>query len=284
MQSTFPCGRFQLDVQRPQIMGIVNVTPDSFSDGGNQAKQQEIAIRHAFKLIEEGADILDIGGESTRPGSDPVSVDEELRRIVPVIKALKDCGVPLSIDTLKTEVMQVCLDLGVDLINDVYALRAKGAVELLARYPDAAICIMHMHGEPKTMQVEPPDYGGNITQAVKDFLQDRLAVMQEHGIALSRVLLDPGFGFGKTVAQNYELLGNMAQLQRLNLPILVGMSRKAMIAAVNPQTNPTAKERVYGSIALALAGIQNGAAIVRVHDVAATLQAVNTWQAIQNGV
>ncbi|NEN75810.1 dihydropteroate synthase [Pelistega sp. NLN82] len=273
----FQCGRFELGLERPFIMGIVNVTPDSFSDG-MQHFTTEKAIAHGLQLIQEGADILDIGGESTRPGAEPVSIEEEINRILPVIRGLKNCGVPLSIDTFKPEVMQAALAEGADLINDIYALQQEGAIEVLKQYPKAGICIMHMYGEPKTMQLNPPDYNGNITLAVYQFLQERIAIMEEQGIASNRIMIDPGFGFGKTVEQNYELLANMHQLQALNKPILVGVSRKSMIGAVTGQ--PT-ENRVAGSIAAGLAGLDRGAIVLRVHDVWQTKSAIDVWNKIK---
>ena len=210
MSSSFTCGRYVLDLSKPLVMGIVNVTPDSFSDGGAQSEQLDLAIEHGLQMVEEGAHILDIGGESTRPGSDAVSVEEELRRIIPVIKGLRDAGVPLSIDTFKPEVMQAALDAGADMINDIYALRQPGALEVVAKHPNCGMCVMHMDGEPKTMQLSPPDYDGDITAAVKRFLEERADVLLKYGVNSSRVMLDPGFGFGKTVAQNYQLLNQMA--------------------------------------------------------------------------
>lgn len=276
MSSIFQCGRFELRFERPFIMGIVNVTPDSFSDGMLHFSTQK-AIDHALTLVEEGADILDIGGESTRPGADPVPVAEEIRRIVPVIEGLKDCGVPLSIDTFKPEVMAVALAAGADLINDINALREEGAIEVMQKFPDCGICIMHMHGQPKTMQVNPPDYNHDVTQAVYDFLAERMAEMEQQGIASNRIMVDPGFGFGKTVQQNYQLLANLALLKSLNKPILVGVSRKSMIGSV---TGLDVNNRLYGSIAAGLAGLDRGAVVLRVHDVWQTKSAVEVWKTI----
>lgn len=271
----FLCGRFELDLsQRPLIMGIVNATPDSFSDGG-----QYEAIEHAYQLIEEGADILDIGGESTRPGSDPVSLDQELARVVPVVEALKSTGVPISVDTLKPEVMQAALEAGADMINDVYALRATGAVEVLKRYPRAGICLMHMNGMPKTMQVDIPDYQPNVTTAVGEFLQTRTQALLEVGISPQRIMWDPGFCFGKTLSQNYELLNCLGRFREFGAyPILAGMSRKSMIGQV---LNLPPAERVYGSIAVGLAALDRGAKVLRVHDVKAHREALMIWQAIR---
>ncbi len=280
MNSTFLCGRFELGFERPLIMGIVNITPDSFSDGSHHFSTNA-AIDHALGLVEQGADILDIGGESTRPGSEPVSIQEELNRVIPVIEGLRNCGVPLSIDTFKPEVMKVALQSGVDLINDIYALRQPGALEVVNEFPHCGICIMHMHGEPKTMQVNPPDYGSHITREVSAFLQDRIKIMLQSGIDPRRIMIDPGFGFGKTAAQNFQLLREMAALNELKAPILVGVSRKTMIGAV---THKPVHERLSGSIAAALAGVARGAAVVRVHDVAQMHDALAVWNAVEFGV
>ncbi|MDY0271758.1 MAG: dihydropteroate synthase [Advenella sp.] len=280
MNSTFLCGRFELGFERPLIMGIVNITPDSFSDGSHHFSTNA-AIDHALALVEQGADILDIGGESTRPGSEPVSIQEELDRVIPVIEGLRNGGVPLSIDTFKPEVMKVALQSGVDLINDIYALRQPGALEVVNKFPHCGICIMHMHGEPKTMQVSPPDYGNNITQEVAAFLQDRMQIMQQSGIDPRRIMIDPGFGFGKTARQNFQLLREIDALNELKAPILVGVSRKTMIGAV---THKPVNERVSGSIAAALAGVARGAVVVRVHDVTQTHDALAVWNAVEFGV
>ncbi len=280
MSLSFICGRYVLDVSKPLVMGIVNVTPDSFSDGGAQSEQLNLAIERGLAMVEAGADILDIGGESTRPGSNAVSVEEELRRIIPVIEGLRDVGVPLSIDTFKPEVMQAALNAGADMINDIYALRQPGAIEVVANHPNCGICIMHMDGEPKTMQVSPPDYAGNITVAVKQFLQERLDALLKYGIDPSRVMLDPGFGFGKTVAQNYQLINQLTELKSLNLPLLIGLSRKSMIGAV---VGKDPKERVVGSVVAALAAVERGATVLRVHDVVETVDGLAVWRAIYQG-
>ena len=280
MNSSYICGRYVLDLSTPLVMGIVNVTPDSFSDGGAQSKQLSLAIEHGLRMVEAGAQILDIGGESTRPGSDAVPAEEELRRIIPVIEGLRDAGVPLSIDTFKPTVMQAALDAGADMINDIYALRQPGALEVVAKHPNCGVCVMHMDGEPKTMQLSPPDYEGNITQAVKQFLQQRVDALLEYGVDSSRIMLDPGFCFGKTVAQNYQLLKQMAELNSLSLPLLIGLSRKSMIGAV---INKEPKERVVGSVVAAVAAAERGAAVLRVHDVAETVDGLAVWRAIHQG-
>ncbi|MDO5678752.1 MAG: dihydropteroate synthase [Pelistega sp.] len=276
MSSLFQCGRFELRLDRPFIMGIVNVTPDSFSDGNHHFSTQA-AIEHGLQLVAEGAEFLDVGGESTRPGSEPVSIEDELRRIIPVIEGLRACGVPLSIDTFKPEVMDQALAAGADLINDIYALRQEGALEVLAKYPKAGVCIMHMHGDPKTMQNSPPDYDDAITQHVYDFLDARIQTMLDAGITKNRIMIDPGFGFGKTMPQNYQLLAEMSVLKNLDAPILIGVSRKSMIGYA---TNQTVENRTVGSVVAALAAADRGAVVLRVHDVQATRDGLNVWNAI----
>ncbi len=276
-QSTFICGRFELTLKRPLVMGIVNVTPDSFSDGSVHFST-DAATDHALKLIEEGADILDIGGESTRPGADPVSEEEELARIVPVLERLRDCGKPLSVDTFKPAVMRAALDAGADLINDIYALRMPGALEVVAAHPNCGICLMHMQGEPKTMQ-QAPVYN-NVTEDVYHFLAERKSAVVNAGVEAARICLDPGYGFGKTVQQNFQLLREQDRLSGLHSPLLIGLSRKSMIGAI---TGRVPQERVAGSLAAALAAVSRGAAILRVHDVAQTTDALNVWAAIEQG-
>ncbi len=276
-QSTFICGRFELTLKRPLVMGIVNVTPDSFSDGSAHFST-DAATDHALKLIEEGADILDIGGESTRPGADPVSEEEELARIVPVLERLRDCGKPLSVDTFKPAVMRAALDAGADLINDIYALRMPGALEVVAAHPNCGICLMHMQGEPKTMQ-QAPDYN-DVTEDVYHFLAERKSAVVNAGVDAARICLDPGYGFGKTVQQNFQLLREQDRLSGLHSPLLIGLSRKSMIGAI---TGRVPQERVAGSLAAALAAVSRGAAIIRVHDVAQTTDALNVWAAIEQG-
>lgn len=280
MNSSFICGRYVLDISNPLVMGIVNVTPDSFSDGGAQSEKLDLAIEHGLEMVKAGADMLDIGGESTRPGSEAVSIEEELRRVIPVIEGLKNSGVPLSIDTFKPEVMQAALDAGADMVNDIYALRQPGALEVIAGHPNCGICIMHMAGEPKTMQLSPPDYGGDVTAAVKQFLKERSGDLLEYGVESGRIMLDPGFGFGKTVAQNYQLLNELADLKSLDLPLLIGLSRKSMIGAV---IDKEPKERVVASVVAAIAAAQRGAAILRVHDVVETVEGLAVWRAIHQG-
>lgn len=258
-------------------MGIVNVTPDSFSDGAAHFSA-DAAIAHGRLLFSQGAHMLDIGGESTRPGADPVSAADEIQRILPVIEGLRDLDIPLSVDTFKPQVMARALDVGADMINDIYGLRQPGALQAVAG-SSCGLCIMHMQGQPKTMQ-QAPEYDDIVTQ-VRQFLQDRVAVMQDAGIAAQRIMLDPGFGFGKTAAQNYQLLRQLNALRVGDYPWLLGVSRKSMIGHV---TGGLPSERVAGSIAAALAGVARGARIVRVHDVKATVDAINVWLATEHGI
>ncbi len=264
----------RIDLSRPRVMGIVNVTPDSFSDGGRH-DDAAAALAHCERLVAEGADILDIGGESTRPGAAPVSIDEELRRVLPVIRGARALGVPLSIDTLKPEVMRAALDAGADIVNDVEALRRPGALDAVAAHPQAGVCLMHMHGEPRTMQAAPPRYG-DVVAAVAAFLAARCAAVQECGVAAERIVVDPGIGFGKTVEHNVELLRRQHELLALGRPLLVGWSRKSTLGAL---TGRPVGERVAASVAAALAAVQRGASIVRVHDVAPTVDALRVWGA-----
>ena len=257
-------------------MGIVNVTPDSFSDGSLHFHADQ-AIEHGLELVRQGADILDIGGESTRPGAEPVSVQEELRRVLPVIEGLRACGVPLSIDTFKPAVMVQALAAGADMINDIYGFRQPGAIEAV-RHSDCGLCVMHMQGEPKTMQ-QAPVYA-SLLDDVARFLRERVSTLCAAGVSQRRIVLDPGCGFGKTVAQNYQLLRQFPQMPVDGLPWLIGVSRKSMIGHVVDR--PPA-QRVAGSVAAALAAIDRGALIVRVHDVQETVDAIRVWQAIQNG-
>ena len=269
------CGRFVLPLSRPLIMGIVNVTPDSFSDGGC-FDSTAAAVAHAQKLLTEGADILDIGGESTRPGATVVSVEEEIRRVVPVLRALHALNVPLSIDTCKPEVMCAALEVGVDLVNDIAALEGRGALELLAA-SGAAVCLMHKQGEPQTMQAAP-EYA-DVVVDVNDYRAARRDAAQAAGIALERILLDPGFGFGKTFEHNVALFRALAQMrQALDCPLLVGVSRKSMLGQI---TGRPVSERVSASVAAALLAAQSGAAVIRVHDVAETADALKVLAALE---
>lgn len=257
-------------------MGIVNVTPDSFSDGSLHFEPAK-AIAHAEALLREGADILDIGGESTRPGAEPVPEDEELRRVLPVVRAMRDAGVPLSIDTFKPAIMRRVLDEGADMINDIYGFRQPGAIQAVAG-GSSGLCIMHMLGEPRTMQ-QSPAYG-NVADDVGQFLCERARALMQAGIARERLMLDPGFGFGKTPAQNYQLLQQLSDIPSDGLPWLIGVSRKSMIGHV---VGREPAGRLAGSLAAALAAVQRGAAIVRVHDVAATVDALKVWAAVNQG-
>ena len=276
MNSLFQCGRFELDLSRPRVMGIVNVTPDSFSDGGDYA-QLDAAIAHARRLVADGADMLDIGGESTRPGAEPVAEAEERRRVVPLVEALVSLNVPLSVDTCKPVVMRAALEAGADMVNDIMALQAPGAVAAVQAFPHSGICIMHMQGEPRTMQAAP--VYANVVGDIQRFLQERVDALLEAGVDPRRIVLDPGFGFGKTVEQNYQLLRELPRLVGIGLPVLAGLSRKSMIGAL---TGRAPAERVAGSVAAALAAVVRGASIVRVHDVADTVDALKVWRAVES--
>ena len=271
----FNSGRFQLDLSKPRVMGIVNVTPDSFSDGG-KFNTTEKAIAHALQLVEEGADILDIGGESTRPGATPVPLDEELKRVIPVIEGLRDVGVPLSIDTYKPQVMQAAITAGADIVNDVCALREPQALEIVAT-SQAGVCLMHMQGRPQTMQSDP-QYD-DVVSEVRDFLKDRLDAAVQAGIDRSRIVLDPGFGFGKRTAHNLTLLNHLNDIQALGLPLLIGLSRKSVLGQV---VGSSLDERIYASIAASVVAVMKGANIVRVHDVKPTIDALKIVQAVMN--
>ncbi|HSS46298.1 MAG TPA: dihydropteroate synthase [Burkholderiales bacterium] len=269
----FLCGRFKLDLSRPLIMGIVNVTPDSFSDGGLHATT-EAAVAHGLRLIEEGADMLDIGGESTRPGSLPISLDEELKRVLPVLEALKHVNVPLSADTQKPEVMREALRVGASMINDVNALAVAGALQAVAK-SDAAVCLMHKQGEPLTMQVNPQYH--DVVAQIKAFLGSRIEAALAAGIARERIVIDPGFGFGKTVGHNLVLLRNLEQFRELGVPLLVGLSRKSVLGKI---ASREIGERIYSSTAAALIAVMKGAKIVRVHDVGATRDTLAVYNAL----
>jgi len=265
--------RFKIDLTRPRVMGIVNATPDSFSDGGRHA-DTAAALRHAQRLVEEGADILDIGGESTRPGAPTVPADEEWARIEGVLRGAMGWGIPLSVDTCKTEVMQRALDLGVDIINDVQALGAPGALAAVASHPSCGVCVMHMKGSPATMQ-NAPDYD-DVLDEVMHFLRVRRDELVAAGIDADRITLDPGIGFGKTPAHNLALLRRQRELLALGRPLLLGWSRKSTLGQV---TGRPVDERLAASLAAALAAVQQGARIVRVHDVAQTVDVLRVWDA-----
>ena len=269
----FLCGRFELDLSTPRVMGIVNVTPDSFSDGG-KFNTTDKAVAHAMELVEQGADILDIGGESTRPGATPVPLDEELNRVIPVIKALVKAGVPLSIDTYKPEVMREAIDAGVDIVNDVCALQESNALEIVAS-SKVGVCLMHMQGRPQTMQADPQYQ--DVVAEVAGFLAARLKASEQAGIARERIVLDPGFGFGKRTSHNLTLLNQLSCLQSLGLPLLIGLSRKSVLGQV---VGSAVDERIHASIAASVVSVMKGANIVRVHDVKPTVDALKIVSAV----
>lgn len=271
--------RFDLDLSQPRVMGIVNVTPDSFSDGGLHAESAQ-ALRHAEQLLRDGADILDIGAESTRPGAVVVPLEEELARLEPFLREAIRWQVPISVDTYKPEVMQAVLDWGVDIINDVWALRQPGAEQVVAAHPSCGVCLMHMHRDPQTMQIET--MAGDVLSEVENFLQARVGVLSGLGVSVSRLVLDPGIGFGKTVAQNFQLLARQSDLLRLGCPVLAGWSRKSALGAVLSQNGrvPEPAQRQVASVAAALLAVERGASVVRVHDVAQTVEAIKIWRAM----
>ncbi|EEH62517.1 dihydropteroate synthase [Neisseria gonorrhoeae] len=271
-------GRFEIGLDKPKIMGIVNLTPDSFSDGGAYSQNAQTALAHAERLLKEGADILDIGGESTRPGADFVPPEEEWARVEPVLAEAAGWGVPVSLDTRRTVVMEKALALGgIDIINDVAALTDEGAVELLARQADTGICLMHMRGLPETMQ-DNPKYQ-DVVGEVARYLKTRSETCVAAGIAPQRITLDPGFGFGKNLQHNIALMRHLPELMaETGLPLLIGVSRKRMIGELTGEADAAA--RVHGSVAAALASVARGAQIVRVHDVKATADALKVWEAL----
>ncbi len=280
--------RFSIDLSRPQVMGIVNITPDSFS-GGSQADTRA-ALAHCEQLLKDGADILDLGAESTRPGATQVPLAQELERLLPVLRVAVTLGVPVSVDTYKPRVMQAALDLGADIVNDIWALRWQDAADpldgraVVAAHPSCGVCLMHMHGEPRTMQLSPME--GEVLPAVRAFLHGAAQDLRERGVAAQRIVLDPGIGFGKTVAQNFSLLARQAELLAAGYPLLAGWSRKSSLGAVaGPPPGSTVPagqhERMAPSIAAALLAAERGAAIVRVHDVRETVQALKVLAAIK---
>ena len=268
------CGRYKLSLERPLIMGILNVTPDSFSDGGRYMSRDQ-ALRQAERCLSEGADLLDIGGESTRPGAASVSLNEELDRVLPIIEILKDCGCPISVDTYKPDVMRAALAAGADMINDVYGFQMAGALEAVSSSA-CGLCVMHSKGTPKTMQL-CPEYE-DVVQDVRDFFIGRVNAFQKIGIDLNRICLDPGFGFGKKLEHNLALLRALPELTYQKLPMLVGLSRKSMLGEITGQTAPS--ERLSASIAAMLYAVSQGAALVRVHDVRASVDALKFWRAV----
>lgn len=267
------CGKHALTLKRPLIMGVVNVTPDSFFDGGRFLDAAQ-ATAQAYRLIDEGADIVDVGGESTRPGSSPVALDEERRRVLPVLEALRGCGVPVSVDTQKPQLMLEAIAAGADMVNDINAFQAPGALAAVGG-SSAALCFMHKRGDPRTMQ-EDPRYD-DVTAEVRAFLVERLAAAERVGIERDRLVIDPGFGFGKTFEHNLALLRGLGGFATLGVPVLAGLSRKSMLGRI---TGRDAGERVFASVAAALIAVRNGASIVRVHDVGATRDALAVWRAL----
>lgn len=269
--------RFTIDLSQPQVMGIVNVTPDSFSDGGRH-DTTAAALTHCEQLLKDGAHMLDIGGESTRPGAPPVSLEHELTRVLPVVQGAVKLGVPVSVDTYKPEVMRAVLDAGADIINDVWALRRGDGVGVIAAHPRCGVCLMHMHLEPQTMQIAP--MSGDVVAQVRAFLHDRTAALVAAGVARERIALDVGIGFGKTVAQNFVLLAAQAELMSEAMPWLAGWSRKSSLGAVTGREVPA--DRVAASVAAALLAVERGARIVRVHDVRETVDALRVWRAMSD--
>ena len=268
------CGRFEIDLSRPQVMGIGNLTDDSFSGDGLRG-QAANAVAQGLRMVEEGAHILDLGAESSRPGATPVSMQAELDRLMPVIEGLRDCGLPLSIDTVKPEVMRAAILAGADMINDITALNTPSALQTVA-VSQAAVCLMHMQGEPRTMQASPRY--DDVVAEVAAFLADRVAACKAAGIANNRIVIDPGFGFGKTLGHNLALLRRLDRFAGMELPVLVGLSRKSILGLI---TGKPVGERVHSSVTAALLAVQHGASIVRVHDVAATRDALAVLQAIE---
>lgn len=271
--NTWQTTRFRIDLGRPKVMGIVNITPDSFSDGGRHGTAQA-AIAHCEQLLKDGADILDLGGESSRPGADPLPLEEEQARLLPVLREAVKLGVPVSVDTYKPETMRAALDLGADIVNDIYALRWPGAVEAVAAHRSCGICLMHMQGEPASMQQRP--IYGDVLDEVSRFLQDRAAALELAGVQHERISIDPGIGFGKSVDHNITLLARQRELLGLGYPLLIGWSRKSTLGAL---TGRPVEQRQAASIAAALAAAQLGAKVLRVHDVAGTVDALKVGEA-----
>lgn len=272
--------RFDIDLSRPRVMGIVNLTPDSFSDGGRHAST-EAGLRHAEQLLREGADILDVGGESTRPGSPAVGAEEEWRRIEGFLREALRWQVPISVDTYKAQTMRAALELGVDIVNDIWALQQPGAQAMVTAHPRCGVCLMHMHRDPQTMQKAPMQ--GDVLPQVADFLAARAQSLRAQGVAAERIVLDYGIGFGKTVAQNFSLLARQPELLALGYPLLAGWSRKSSLGAVLAQgaEPPEPAQRVIASVAAAVLAVERGARVVRVHDVRATVEALKVWQHTQ---
>jgi len=277
MPTTWRCGRFLFDFtkrKRPVVMGILNATPDSFSDGGKFRTAKD-AIAQTELMIANGVDLIDIGGESTRPGAQPVELQEELDRVLPVIEALKDCGVPLSIDTYKAQTMHQALSAGVDCVNDVWALRQDGAVDAVLESSSCGIILMHMQRDPLTMQFDPVYQ--NVVLEVMQFLKERAEVLKEKGVDANRIAIDPGFGFGKSLEHNLNMLSNFRQFSQLGYPVLAGISRKSMLGKI---TGKDTHERLASSVAAAIMAADRGARIVRVHDVPETVDALKLWESV----
>jgi len=274
--SFLQCPHTILDLSTPHVMGILNVTPDSFSDGGKFFNAED-ALKQVQRMIDDGASIIDVGGESTRPGAKDVSLEDELNRVIPVIKAIKEkFDILVSVDTSKAKVMEQSILAGADIINDVRALQNEGCVEVMAKYPKVPICLMHMQGLPRTMQ-ENPQYD-DVVDDIIEFFKQRITVLSNAGIDKQRVMLDPGFGFGKTLTQNYELLGRLSEFMSLELPLFIGISRKSMIGNL---LNREVNERLAGSLTAAVISAQQGAKIIRVHDVPETVDALKVLAATQ---
>jgi dihydropteroate synthase len=270
------CGNFHLSLERPLVMGVVNLTPDSFSDGGHFATV-ESALAHARRLIGEGADIIDIGGESTRPGSAGVSLAEERKRVLPLLEQLAGGAVPVSVDTQKPELMRDAMRAGASMINDINALQSPDALEAVAQ-SDVAVCLMHKQGTPANMQIDP--HYDDVVREVRAYLEERVNAVRAAGIAPDRIVVDPGFGFGKTLEHNLALLRQLAQMKVGGAIVLAGLSRKGMLGRL---TGREVDQRVFASVAAALIAVSKGASIVRVHDVAATRDALAIWQAVNSG-
>jgi len=275
MSETLCCGKFTLSLARPLIMGVVNLTPDSFSDAGKFATPHA-AVAHARRLCDEGADIIDIGGESTRPGSSGVTLEEERRRVLPVLEQLAAGPVPVSVDTQKPELMREAIAAGASMINDINALLAPGAIAAVAA-SEAALCLMHKQGTPASMQVDP--HYDDVVAEVLAFLSQRVEAVRAAGVAAGRIVIDPGFGFGKTLEHNLELLRHLERFAAAGAAVLAGVSRKSMLGRL---TGRAVEERVYASVAAALIAAQKGARILRVHDVAATRDALAVWNAVKS--
>jgi len=272
--------RYQIDLLTPKVMGILNVTPDSFSDGGQLQTVRAVLVR-AEQMLKNGAQILDMGGESTRPGSPAVPLEVELSRVLPVLPELVRLGVPISIDTYKPGVMQAALDLGVDIVNDIWALRQPGALQVVAAHPSCGVCLMHMHRDSQTMQIEAMT--GDVLPEVIHFLQARCQALTESSVARERLMLDPGIGFGKTVAQNFSLLARQSEIVALAYPLLAGWSRKSSLGRVIDVDRMPSEpaDRVAASVAAALLAVERGASVVRVHDVKETAQALRVYEAMR---